>query len=98
MSGDNPHDPEGLERPRWQDVLYEIRKELEGVGVNEALFEGHLDDPICQEAIQRIEAEPLTRREFRAWMKAMSRDIENDAMIKDLEMDLNRPEEPSSDE
>jgi hypothetical protein len=69
-----------------------VREELESVGINEALFEGCIQDESCQEAIKKIEAEPWTRQELHMWMKEIKSTIMNDAMIKDLEMDANRQE------
>jgi hypothetical protein len=92
-------DDKGLD-PRWEDLPHDVRAELEGMGITEALFEGRVDDPSFEAAIQHLEARnqaeeaampPKIRQAYRkAVMMEIGRDIENDAFLKDLEHNLNQ--------
>jgi hypothetical protein len=95
-----PRDDEGFEQ-RWEDLPFDVRAELEGVGITEALFNGRVDDPqALEEALRRVEAHnraeeaampPQVRKTYRKVLRReLQRAIDNDAFLDGLEYDLDR--------
>lgn len=86
--------------PRWEDLPYDDRAELEGMGITEPLYNGRVNDPSFEQALRHLEAHnrveeaampPKVRWAYRkAVMRGIGCDIENDALLKDLEHDLNQ--------